>query len=80
MPPGGIKNAALELAMAGRDGFAVHNADKRYRVNGLDGEFSWLAMVSFLYVAMQSIAPGADVGFDLAADYVQAKRLFRAGN
>ena len=51
MPPGDLKNPALELAMAGRDGFAVHNPDKRYRVKGLDGEFSGLAMVSFLYVA-----------------------------
>jgi Flp pilus assembly protein TadD len=78
MPPGDLKDLALELAMAGRDGFAVHNPDKRYRVKGLDGEFSGLAMVSFLYVAMQSVAPGAAVGFDLAAEYEQAKRMFKA--
>ena len=79
MPRGDLKNLALELAMAGRDGFAVHDPEKRYRVQGLDGEFSGPAVVSFLYVAMQIVAPGADVGFDLAAEFEQARSMFRAG-
>ena len=39
---------------------------------------SGLAMVSFLYVAMQRMAPGTEIGFDLAAEYDQAKRMFAA--
>lgn len=77
---GELQKLSLELAMAGRNGFAVHNPNSRYRVKGLDGEFSGLAMVCFLYVAMQRMAPGTDIGFDLAAEYEQAKKKFDASN
>ena len=60
----------------GRNGFEVQNPASRYRVKGLDGEFSGLAMVCLLYVAMQRIAPGTDIGFDLAEEYEMAKRMF----
>jgi tetratricopeptide (TPR) repeat protein len=78
MPQGDFQKLALELAMAGRSGFAVHKPESRYHIKGLDGEHSGLAMVCFLYVAMQRMAPGTDLGFDLAAEYEQAKRMFDA--
>ena len=78
MPQGDFQKLALELAMAGRSGFAVHKPESRYHIKGLDGEHSGLAMVCFLYVAMQRMAPGTDLGFDLAAEYEQAKRMFAA--
>lgn len=78
LSPGEVQKLSLELAMVGRDGFAVHDPNSRYRVKGLDGEFSGLAMVCFLYVAMQRIAPGTNIGFDLAAEYEQAKGMFNA--
>jgi len=71
-----VQKLALDLAMAGRSGLEVHNPNSRYRVKGLHGEFSGLAMVCFLYVVMQQIAPGADVGMDLSQEYQQAKQLF----
>ena len=80
LSPSELQKLSLELAMAGREGFAVHNPDSRYRVKGLDGEHSGLAMVCFLYVAMQRMAPGTDLGFDLAAEYEQAKRIFDAAS
>ena len=80
LSPSELQKLSLELAMAGRDGFAVHNPDSRYRVKGLDGEHSGLAMVCFLYVAMQRMAPGTDLSFDLAAEYEQAKRIFDASS
>jgi tetratricopeptide (TPR) repeat protein len=80
LSPDELQKLSLELALAGRDGFAVHNPDSRYRVKGLDGEYSGLAMVCFLYVAMQRMAPGTELGFDLAAEYEQAKRIFNAAS
>lgn len=80
MSPAELKKLTLELAMAGRNGFAVHNPNSRYQVKGLDGEFSELAMVSFLYVAMQQMSPGANVGFDLAKEYEMAKKMFKIQN
>ena len=78
MPQGDFQKLALELAMAARSGFAVHKPESRYHIKGLEGEFSGLAMVCFLYVAMQRMAPGTDLGFDLAAEYEQAKKMFNA--
>lgn len=76
MSPGDVQKLTLDLAMAGRDGFAVHDPNRRYRCKSLDGDFSGLAMVCYLYVAMQRMAPGADTGFNLSAEYEQALRLF----
>ena len=78
LSPGELQKLCLELALVGRDGFAVHDPDIRYRVKGMDGEFSGLAMVCFLYVAMQRLAPGTDIGFDVATEYEQARRMFDA--
>jgi hypothetical protein len=68
------------MAMVGRNGFAVHDPKSRYHIKALEGEFSGLAMVCFLYVAMQRMAPGTDIGFDLAAEYEQAKKMFSASS
>jgi len=71
-----VRKLALDLAMAGRGGLEVNNPNSRYRVKGLQGEFSGLAMVCFLYVVMQQIAPEANVGMDLSQEYQMAKKLF----
>jgi tetratricopeptide (TPR) repeat protein len=78
MSPGDLQKLTLELAMVGQGGFEVHNPASRYRVKGLEGEYSGLALVCFLYVAMQRMAPGTNIGFDLAVEYEQAKKLFTA--
>ncbi|MEQ2005173.1 MAG: tetratricopeptide repeat protein [Limisphaerales bacterium] len=78
LSPDELKKLCLELALAGRDGFAVHDPDRRYRLKGLEGDFSGLAMVCFLHVAMQRLAPGTDIGFDVATEYEQAKEMFDA--
>ena len=80
MSPAELKQLTLDLAMAGRNGFAVHDPNSRYRVKGLDGEFSGLAMLSFLYVAMQQMSPGANIGFDLAKEYEMAKKMLKPQN
>jgi tetratricopeptide (TPR) repeat protein len=78
MSPSEFQKFTLELAMTGSKGFAVHDPNSRYRVKGLDGDFSGLAMVCYLYVAMQRMSPGTNIGFDVASEYEQAKRIFDA--
>ncbi len=78
LSPAELQKLTLALAMEGQKGFAVHDPDSRYQVKGLEGEFSGLAMICHLYVAMHRLAPGKDIGFDLAVEYEQAKRLFAA--
>jgi hypothetical protein len=79
MSPADLQRLALALAMEGQKGLAVHNPEIKYRVKGLDGEFSGLAMVCYLYVAMQRLAPGKNIGFDVSVEYEQAKKMFDAG-
>jgi hypothetical protein len=45
-------------------------------VNSLQGEFTGLAMLCFLYVAMQQLSPGTDIGFNLSEEYAVAKKRF----
>ena len=61
--------------MLGRNGFEVHNPQSRYHLKGMEGAFSGLAMVCWLYVGMQKLAPGTDIGFDLAKEYQMAKAM-----
>jgi hypothetical protein len=75
-PSASCRSFLLELSKAGGNGFEVHNPQSRYRVKGLNGEFSGLAMVCFLYVAMQRLRPGTDMGFDIHEEYAAAKKLF----
>lgn len=80
LSPADLKKLCLELALAGREGFAVHDPSRRYRLKGMEGDFSGLAMVCFLHVAMQRLAPGTDIGFDVSAEYEQAKMMFDASS
>jgi hypothetical protein len=51
----------------------VNNAHKRYRLNSLPGEFTALHLFCLMYVGFQLVAPGTDVGFDLAEEYAAAR-------
>ena len=75
LSPADQKKLTLEISVLGRSGFAVHNPQSRYRLKGLEGEFSGLAMVCWLYVGMQTMNPGADIGFDLSKEYKMASAM-----
>jgi tetratricopeptide (TPR) repeat protein len=75
LSPSEHKKLTLEISMLGRNGFEVHNPQSRYRLKNLEGEFSSLALVCWLYVGMQNLAPGADIGFDLSREYQMAKAM-----
>jgi Flp pilus assembly protein TadD len=74
-----VKQVGLELALAGRNGMDVNSPEPKYQVKGLEGSFTGLRLVSFLYVAMQRIAPGESIGFDLSEEYGAAMSLFYSG-
>jgi len=37
-------------------------------------------VVCFMYVALEQVAPGQDIGFDLKAEYEEALRMFKSSN
>jgi Flp pilus assembly protein TadD len=79
LSPAEQKKLTLEISLLGRNGFEIHNPQSRYRLKSLDGEFSGLALVCWLYVGMQRLAPGADIVFDLSKEYQMAKAILPEG-
>jgi tetratricopeptide (TPR) repeat protein len=67
------KTITFEIAMLGRGGFDINDAEKKYSLKSLSGKFSGLQLVSMMYVGMKAVAPAADVGIDLSKEYNQAK-------
>jgi hypothetical protein len=76
MSPEEVKKIAGEIAILGRSGFDVNNPAKRYQLKSMQGDFSALQLVCYMYVAFQTIAPGADVGFDLSREFAIAQSNF----
>jgi Flp pilus assembly protein TadD len=69
----------MELAQMGSGGLDIHNPEQRYTVKSLDGDFSALKIVCFMYVAAQRLIPGQDIGIDLSKEYALAKNMVNDG-
>lgn len=65
-----------EIAMLGRSGLDINNPDKKYRLKGLNGEFSGLQLLSYMYVGLKQIDPQVDAGIDLEKEYNAALDMF----
>lgn len=72
-----IRKLGQEIAVLGMKGLDINDPATKYRLRSLPGEFSGLHLVSLMYVAFQHIAPGTDVGIDLATEYQTAKKMHR---
>jgi hypothetical protein len=46
-----VKKIGAEIAILGRSGFDVNNPAKRYQVKSMEGDFSGLQLVCYMYVA-----------------------------
>ena len=64
--------------MLGRGGIHVDDSQRQYSLKSLPSERSGLHLVCIMYAGMKSIAPEANAGFDLAAEYQAAMSLFEA--
>lgn len=73
MSPEELKQAALELAMAGQNGLDLKDPTPKFTLKNLPGNFSGMKIVSFMYAAFQQIMPGVDVGIDLSREYAAVK-------
>lgn len=73
-----VKQIALEIATAGMSGINPNDAGKRYRLKSLDGEFSGLQLLSWMYVTWKRFRPDADIGFDLSKEYAAALSMHKS--
>ncbi len=74
LPVETVKTITAEISILGRSGLDVNDPTQRYALKSLPGSFTGLELVCYLYVAVQALAPGTDVGFDLGREYEIAKR------
>jgi tetratricopeptide (TPR) repeat protein len=75
LPKAEVQKIAFEIAVVGREGFDVNKAEKRYRLKSMEGEYTGLQMVCYMYVGFQIVAPGTDIGFDLSREYNTARSM-----
>lgn len=71
-----IRQITFEIASKGRSGFDINNPDKKYTVGSLQGVFSGLGLVSYMYVGFKRIDPEQDIGIDLSREYEIALQIF----
>lgn len=76
MTPDEVQKVGFEIGILGMSGLDTNDSTPKYRLRSLPGEFSGLHLVALMYVAFQQIAPGQDVGFDLAREYEMALTLY----
>lgn len=75
-----VAGVAMETAALGQSGLDVNNSNKTYQLRAVPGNYTGLQVVCFMYVALEQVAPGQDIGFDLKAEYDEALRLYQTGN
>lgn len=75
MPKEEVQHITLEIAMLGAKGFSVSDPSAKYRLRSLPGEFSGLHLLCLEYVGFKIIDPTVDIGFDIAAEYAEARRI-----
>lgn len=75
MGPAETRKIAFEIGMKGRQGLDINTPEKKYTLDSLEGTFTGLQLVSFMYVGFKMIAPEKDIGMDLKEEYKMALKL-----
>jgi tetratricopeptide (TPR) repeat protein len=70
-----VQRITLEIAMLGAKGFSVNDPSKKYQLRSLPEDFSGLHLLCIEYVGFKIIDPTVDIGFDISAEYAEARRM-----
>jgi len=66
-----------EIAMLGRSGLKINDPDHKYHLESMDGEFTGMQLLSYMYVGLKQLDPELDSGIDLEKEYEAALDMFR---
>jgi tetratricopeptide (TPR) repeat protein len=69
------RKIAFEIALKGQRGLDINNPSRKYTLNSLEGTFSGLQLVTYMYVGFKRIASDMDVGIDLSEEYAAALKV-----
>ena len=75
MPKPEIQRITFEIALLGASGLSVNDPTESYTLKSIPGQFSGLHLLCIEYVGFQVIDPTVDLGFDLTAEYAEARRV-----
>ena len=75
--PAETKRITFEIGIKGQQGLDINNPSKKYTLDSLNGTFTGLQLVSYMYVGFKRISPDMDVGIDLSEEYSAACRLIK---
>ncbi len=73
--PAETQKISFEIALKGREGLDINNPEKKYTLDSLEGTFTGLQLLSYMYVGFKLIAPEKDIGIDLSEEYNTARNL-----
>ena len=77
---GEVKDITSEIALKGQSGLDINNPKKDYTLGTLEGEFTGLQLVCYMYAGFKQIEPSLDSGIDLSDEYSMALNLFNSGD
>jgi len=72
-----IKKITYEIAMLGQKGFDINDPSISHTLDSMEGDFSGLALVCYLFVGFKKIDPNSPPVADLAEEYKTAMDMFR---
>jgi Flp pilus assembly protein TadD len=75
MPKDRVQSITMEIAILGTKGLSVSDTTAKHTLRGLPGSFSGLQLLCLEYVGFKIIDPSVDIGFDIAAEHDDAKRI-----
>jgi tetratricopeptide (TPR) repeat protein len=71
-----VQRVSFEIALKGRSGLDINDPSQKYQLDSLQGKFSGLELVCYMYVGFKLFASEMDVGIDLSEEYKAALRQF----
>jgi tetratricopeptide (TPR) repeat protein len=75
--PAKRREIALEIAVLGRSGLDINNADSTYKLKSLPGTYSGLNLLAIMYSAFHQIDPTMETGADFRAEYAAALNMLK---
>ena len=74
--PEQVRQVVFEIKMKGRQGLDINNPDMKYMIESMDGSFTGVQILSYMYVGFKMIDDNQDIGLDLSEEYKRALELF----
>ncbi len=73
-----VRDIAFEIGMLGTSGLSINNPEKKYTLKTLDGEFTGLQLVCYMFVGFKIVDKNLPPVADLENEYQQALKLYRS--